>query len=487
MKAYKLVLLVALALVAAACSDDEAPFVKLPEPIALNAEENIITFDVSSNVGWKLTVSDPWFKITPKHGSGKTTLKLGVDRNKTGAARTATIEFAYANGTVERLEVSQAAYMVEMEIKAPESVVVKKDEQLSLAISANTEDWVYTLTDGDWLKEASKTAEALVFNLDPSVRFDEAEPARLRFTSDSDPLFERLVSVKPIDFVKFTAQAPESVEVKEGAQLTVDVESNVADWTYAVTNGAWLKEKSRTATRLVFDLLPDQLLDASVKARIKFSSPSYANLASTLEIQPVSTGPAMAMVDKSKMKAFVLPNDGVVANNANVASAYLFDGKWMTNKSDYSPIAYKHWELSTTNDDANAGHGDSFVIDAGVPVKLAKFVTYHYYDYVSHDPLIYEIYAYTGAGEPAAEWTDWKCLGKVDVTEISKIVKALPAKAYSEHIANGDTLVIEEADAVTARYYRFKTLKNGYNFYGEGWGVRNHWLTLSEVSLFGYK
>ena len=75
----------------------------------------------------------------------------------------------------------------------------------------------------------------------------------------------------------------------------------------------------------------------------------------------------------------------------------------------------------------------------------------------------------------------------MDVTEISKIVKALPAKTPCEYIANGDTLVIPEENAIEARYYRFKTIKNGYNFYGEVWGVRNHWLTLSEVTLIAYK
>ena len=85
MKTFKMLLLAIAALCVTACENDEAAYIGVPESIELSADASIIDFVVNSNSNWTLTVSDPWFKITPKHGSGKTTLKLGVDRNVTGA------------------------------------------------------------------------------------------------------------------------------------------------------------------------------------------------------------------------------------------------------------------------------------------------------------------------------------------------------------------------------------------------------------------
>jgi hypothetical protein len=199
------------------------------------------------------------------------------------------------------------------------------------------------------------------------------------------------------------------------------------------------------------------------------------------------------------MTAYVLDNDGIVAT-ANVSSAYLFDGLWMVNKSDYhttniagKDMSYHHWELNTNVADYKAGHGDSFTIDAGAGIKLAKFITYHYYDYHMNDPVVYEIYAYTGVGAPDqnGDWTNWTKLGSMDVSTVYKDrVKSLAAKAYSKDIANGDAIIIPEADAVTARYYRFKMINNGYSIYktadAQWYTDRVHWLTLSEVSLYAY-
>ena len=100
MKTFKMLLLAIAALCVTACENDEAAYIGVPESIELSADASIIDFVVNSNSNWTLTVSDPWFKITPKHGSGKTTLKLGVDRNVTGAERTSTLEFTSADGSI---------------------------------------------------------------------------------------------------------------------------------------------------------------------------------------------------------------------------------------------------------------------------------------------------------------------------------------------------------------------------------------------------
>lgn len=131
MKTFKMLLLAIAALCVTACENDEAAYIGVPESIELSADASIIDFVVNSNSNWTLTVSDPWFKITPKHGSGKTTLKLGVDRNVTGAERTSTLEFTSADGSIERVPVSQPAYVAEMDITAAQTVLVKKGEQLT--------------------------------------------------------------------------------------------------------------------------------------------------------------------------------------------------------------------------------------------------------------------------------------------------------------------------------------------------------------------
>lgn len=327
MKTFKMLLLAIAALCVTACENDEAAYIGVPESIELSADASIIDFVVNSNSNWTLTVSDPWFKITPKHGSGKTTLKLGVDRNVTGAERTSTLEFTSADGSIERVPVSQPAYVAEMDITAAQTVLVKKGEQLTLKIAANVEDWVYTLADGAWLKEASKSEEELVFDLDPSVKFDTNVTAKITFTSPSDPVFEKTVEVRPLNFAELTASGEESVTVKRGEQYTVKVTSNIDDWTYTITDGAWMREASKTATEIIFDMIPTNLVNANKKAKITFSSPSYANLTFSMEVQPISFEASTYLPDKSKMRAFTLENDGT-ENTAekNHGSAYLFDG-----------------------------------------------------------------------------------------------------------------------------------------------------------------
>ena len=410
MKTFKMLLLAIAALCVTACENDEAAYIGVPESIELSADASIIDFVVNSNSNWTLTVSDPWFKITPKHGSGKTTLKLGVDRNVTGAERTSTLEFTSADGSIERVPVSQPAYVAEMDITAAQTVLVKKGEQLTLKIAANVEDWVYTLADGAWLKEASKSEEELVFDLDPSVKFD-----------------------------------------------------------------------------------------TNVTAKITFSSPSYANLTFSMEVQPISFEASTYLPDKSKMRAFTLENDGT-ENTAekNHGSAYLFDGMWQTNKGNYhlcniegADFNYKHWEINTTVDSFNAGHGDSFTIDAGEAIRLARFISYPYWSWANNDPLAYEIYAYTGDGEPEAAWDKWVKLGSVDASHLYEDMKGVAAGAYSALLADGITVVIPEDNEIVARYYRFKMQKNGYAVgkteLNQWWTGRIHWMTLSEATLVAYE
>lgn len=43
----------------------------------------------------------------------------------------------------------------------------------------------------------------------------------------------------------------------------------------------------------------------------------------------------------------------------------------------------------------------------GEAIRLARFISYPYWSWANNDPLAYEIYAYTGDGEPEAAWDKW--------------------------------------------------------------------------------
>ena len=171
---------------------------------------------------------------------------------------------------------------------------------------------------------------------------------------------------------------------------------------------------------------------------------------------------------------------------------------WQTNKGNYhlcniegADFNYKHWEINTTVDSFNAGHGDSFTIDAGEASRLARFISYPYWSWANNDPLAYEIYAYTGDGEPEAAWDKWVKLGSVDASHLYEDMKGVAAGAYSALLADGITVVIPEDNEIVARYYRFKMQKNGYAVgkteLNQWWTGRIHWMTLSEATLVAYE
>ena len=58
MKIYKLILLAVWALSFVACEKDPDPQITVPESISLGVDATITTFEVSSNVAWKMTVQN---------------------------------------------------------------------------------------------------------------------------------------------------------------------------------------------------------------------------------------------------------------------------------------------------------------------------------------------------------------------------------------------------------------------------------------------
>ena len=502
-------------LVAAAtgCDKTEDAYVTPSQKaIELTSDANDITFSVSSNVEWKMTVSDPWFKITPKRGEGETEIRLVAERNKTGLDRTSVLEFT-AGTIVERVQVTQPAFLVNMNVVCPESVEVKKGESLQIELTEPADDWEYTIKNGAWLKEFSKSKSKLIFQLNPAAAFDENVPAEVEFTSPSDPTFYAKASIKPVNYFKFNAQIPESFDLGvRGCQLDINVDANF-DWTYSVKNGAWLQEYSKTDSHLVFDGKAANVLNQDVKAEITFSSPDYANFKYVATVQPIAPVTSR-LLDKSGMKPIVLTGDTQWEAGAE---QYLFDGAWLIYKNNYytykdgdpskpTGISYKSFNF-LINDYRTQDRPLTFTIDAGRRFNLSKFVTYHYYQFEGPTPLTYDVYAYkpngtpTGA-EPLGTEDGWVKIGSVNnVGKITDFNARYKDGDYFDELAQGDIISVTEDETFPARYYRFAMTGNGYWWYGykadetginsglPSWGIawgRFGWCTISEISLYEY-
>ncbi len=514
MKRLNIILLVLSTLVAAVgCNKTEDGYVTpSKKSIELTSDANDITFTVSSNVEWKMTISDKWFKITPKVGEGETEIRLIAERNITGLDRSSVLEFT-AGSIVERVEVTQPAFIVNMNVDCPESVEVKKGESLTINLTDPADDWVYTIKNGDWLKEFSKTKSELIFQLNPSVAFDENVPAEIEFTSPSDPTFFAKATVKPVNYFKFSAEVPESIDLGiRGNQLKINIDANF-DWTYSVKNGAWLKKYDKTSKKLVFDGNLADLLNPDVKAEITFTSPDYANFKYVATVQPIAPVTTQ-LVEKSGMKPIALTGDSQWDAGTE---QYLFDGAWTIYKGKYNTfkdgdpdkptgISYKSFSFSMA-DYKIQDHPMTFTIDAGRRINLAKFVTYHYYQFEAQTPLTYDIYAYkknetpTGA-EPLGTEDGWVKIGsKNNVGKIIEFNAKYKDGDYFEELAQGDIISVNEDETFPARYYRFAMTGNGYWWYAakadetgidinkQSWGIPWGWLgwcTLSEISLYEY-
>ncbi len=500
------------------CNKTEDAYITPSEKaISLTSDANDLTFTVSSNVEWTMTVSDPWFKITPKRGDGKTEVRLVAERNATGLERTSVLEFTDGGAVVGRVQVSQPAYVVNMGVECPESVSVKKGESITLTLTEPSDDWEYTIKNGDWLKEFSKTQSKLIFQLDPSVKFDENIPAEIEFTSPSDPAFYAKATIKPINYFSFNATAPDSLDLGvRGCQLIINVDANF-DWVYAVKNGSWLAEYDKTRSKLVLDGKLGNLLTTAA-AEISFSSPDYANFSYTASVQPIAPI-TNVIVDKSTLKPIVLSGD--TQWDAGTEQ-YLFDGAWTIYRDDYhtykdgdpnkpTGISYKSFSFNI-NKYKIQDHPLTFTIDAGERINLAKFVTYHYYQFEAQTPLTYDIYAYKTNGTPTGDEPLGNELfegdeGWVKIGSVNNVGKILDYEAkyhtgdYFDELAQGDIISIDEENSFPARYYRFAMTGNGYWWYAvkadetgisrnkQSWGIPWDWLgwcTISEISLYKY-
>ena len=146
-------ILMSLTLLVAAlgCNKTEEAYINLSvDSIELSSDANDITFSAESNQEWTMTVSDHWFKITPKRGNGETEIRLVAERNQTGMDRTSVLEFT-CGSAVKRLEVTQPAHLVNMNVECPATVAVKKGESFTVKLTTTADDWVYTMKNDEWM------------------------------------------------------------------------------------------------------------------------------------------------------------------------------------------------------------------------------------------------------------------------------------------------------------------------------------------------
>lgn len=510
-----IILAFSLLIAAIGCDKTEDAYITpSKKTIELTSDANDITFTVSSNVEWKMTISDKWFKITPKVGEGETEIRLVAERNITGLDRTSVLEFT-AGTVVERVEVTQPAYIVSMGVECPESVEVKKGESLTINLTDPADDWVYTITNGAWLKEFSKTKSKLTFQLNPAAAFDENVPAVIEFTSPSDPTFYAKATVKPVNYFKFNAVVPESIDLGvRGGQLKINVDANF-DWEYSIKNAGWLVEYDKTSKILVFDGKLANLLNPGVKGEITFYSPDYANFKYVAQVEPIAPI-TNRLVDKAGLKPIVLAGDSKwIAGTER----YLFDGAWNIYKENYA--TYKDGDPDKPTGDSYKGftfqeegyriqdHPLTFTIDAGRRINLAKFVTYDYYQFERNSPLTFDVYAYKTNGTPTGNEPLGKELfegedGWVKIGSVNNVGKILEYNAkyksgdYFSELAQGDIISVDEDNTFPARYYRFAMTGNGYWWYGakasetkidinkDNWWERLGWCIISEISLYEY-
>lgn len=94
------------------------------------------------------------------------------------------------------------------------------------------------------------------------------------------------------------------------------------------------------------------------------------------------------------------------------------------------------------------------------PVKLAKYRHHHYWGFRWTTMLFWELWAYTGVGEPVATvgWDDWEKIGEGDTDHLPVESAANQNSRIDAYLA-GESIVFP-ATVPTAQYYRIKCIDN---------------------------
>ena len=205
---------------------------------------------------------------------------------------------------------------------------------------------------------------------------------------------------------------------------------------------------------------------------------------------------ATVAIDKARCKVVKLPSDALYKEEGvadyKADPYYLFDGKHMSKKAAYTEIKYNKfcWEMSNPLSSAQQGHGNWFTFDVGSAVRLSKMVLWPYSPYEGSAPAVYEIYAWPYDSEPADDWSNWVMIGQADDSAKWEITKNAEAGSEEDLTVQGTTLEFAYGDVPSARYYRFKMVKNFYEAFGTAmnqyWSGRINWFDMAEMDLWCY-
>ncbi|MDR1122335.1 MAG: hypothetical protein LBM08_15675 [Dysgonamonadaceae bacterium] len=136
-----------------ACEDKDTvqPSLKLNrEAIVIEGDTSaIVTFEINSNVDWKVQSYQGWLHVSPETGSGKSVVTVTVDQNNDGDARTGKAE-VIAGNIKQSVSVSQSKTVnLSLTSKEVELKDLDNGDQVKFTVSSDA-DWTLASTT-DWL------------------------------------------------------------------------------------------------------------------------------------------------------------------------------------------------------------------------------------------------------------------------------------------------------------------------------------------------
>lgn len=168
-------------------------------------------------------------------------------------------------------------------------------------------------------------------------------------------------------------------------------------------------------------------------------------------------------MDRTKFSEYRMDNDAPVIQGE---IKNLWDGLACTELTDdfYNQVNFACFHAGT-----ETTVPASFTVDLGVSAQIYQFKVNLYWPYTGGCPKIYELWGYTGEGEPSksGDWSEWTKLGTLDNSQTNN----------SAGYFNGDNLFLEKDASPKVRYIRVKAL--------ESWRGRGE-ISISEISVWSY-
>ena len=216
--------------------------------ISVESAEQSITLSFSTNVAWSATVSADWLTISPSSGeTGKNSVKVEVEENRTGQPRSATITISDKESTQKvSVTVRQEALKASLTV-SPESLEfsANKGEEM-LNVTSNT-DWLIT-KDAEWITLDSDKGKGLA-TIAAGVTENTSLTSRTGTitVSTSDGSVKKTVSVRQSGAdVIFTIDKNEFNVAAAGESFSVKVTHNIG---YKINSMPdWVKQTNKTTS-----------------------------------------------------------------------------------------------------------------------------------------------------------------------------------------------------------------------------------------------